>query len=696
MKGLKLGAIASVCLAVCASLAAAGSLSIDKAAWKDGRLEVGGHGATSRTVRILDGVTNNLIGNTAVSKGEFRLRTKVAKVPCLVKVESGSAYVTSTVSGTSGTCGSTSLSTARLSTLKITGPAQVAENSSAQYTALAVYSDGSEKDVTGTARWSENSTFGSVKAGLLTTSEVTGNQTMSLRASYTESRTSRSASLTVEILDSAGGASGSHANRFSSYQGTATCLTCHRDEALEIHASAHYQWKGDSSAVIGSNGELMGKLGGINDFCIYPDINWIGKLTNVRGEQVDGGCARCHTGLGLKPTADSTEEQLLNIDCLICHSSDYRRTVGLVNGQFRFVPDTAAMQVSLLEAAQNITLPSSKACLNCHAFAGGGDNYKRGDLEAAHAQANRSLDVHMASKANGGAGLECLDCHKAEAHRIAGRGSDLRELDSATKVACRNCHATSPHSDENVNRHLARVDCSVCHIPDFARVAATDMDRRWDLPGDLDVAKGLYEPHMEKAFNVVPEYRFFNGKSFFYQFGQPATAHPETGWVLMSGPDGSVQDPGSKIFAFKHHKAAQPVDPVSGRLLPLKIGIFFSTGNVDKAVAEGAAAVGWPYSGHTFADTERYMGIFHEVAPADRALTCDQCHGTNGRMDFAALGYSPKTTRNGKALCASCHEDESGEWKASEFFWKVHEKHVHDKRLDCSNCHSFQAAANQG
>ena len=39
---------------------------------------------------------------------------------------------------------------------------------------------------------------------------------------------------------------GSHAGRFSSFEGTATCLSCHRDEALEMHASVHYQWKGDA------------------------------------------------------------------------------------------------------------------------------------------------------------------------------------------------------------------------------------------------------------------------------------------------------------------------------------------------------------------------------------------------------------------------------------------------------------------
>ncbi|MBP1596443.1 MAG: putative cytochrome c [Acidobacteria bacterium] len=55
-----------------------------------------------------------------------------------------------------------------------------------------------------------------------------------------------------------------------------------------------------------------GKLGSINDFRIYPDINWIGKLVNVDGVTVDGGCSKCHAGLGLKSAAIADRTQLEN------------------------------------------------------------------------------------------------------------------------------------------------------------------------------------------------------------------------------------------------------------------------------------------------------------------------------------------------------------------------------------------------
>ncbi|MCS7183409.1 MAG: hypothetical protein NZ869_09915 [Thermoanaerobaculum sp.] len=33
------------------------------------------------------------------------------------------------------------------------------------------------------------------------------------------------------------------------------------------------------------------------------------------------------------------------------------------------------------------------------------------------------------------------------------------------------------------------------------------------------------------------------------------------------------------------------------------------------------------------------MGIHHEVVPKEEALTCLDCHGANGRVDWCALGY---------------------------------------------------------
>jgi len=210
------------------------------------------------------------------------------------------------------------------------------------------------------------------------------------------------------------------------------------------------------------------------------------------------------------------------------------------------------------------------------------------------------------------------------------------------------------------------------------------MRRDWSLPGEVSPVTGLYEPHMAMQANVTPVYRFFNGKSQFYEFGKPAVPQAN-GRVLMAGPLGGIDDTGAKITAMKRHEGRQPIDPETGVLLPLKIGIFFQTGNLADAVNAGVAGVGWTNHGYQFAETERFMGLYHEVAPKAQALSCSTCHDNN-RLDFAALGYTPMATRNGKPLCSSCH----GSKTAS--FYNLHDKHVRDKRFDCSTCHTFGAA----
>lgn len=436
------------------------------------------------------------------------------------------------------------------------------------------------------------------------------------------------------------------------YQDGSSCAGCHAVEAQEAHASNHYQW--------------AGKLGSINDFCGYPDINFIGKLTNLLGQQVDGGCAVCHAGMGAKPSTAGVE----NVDCLMCHSKDYKRSVQNVNGSLRFVPTAGSVTVRS---------PGREECLRCHIGAGGGPNNKRGDLEPSHIDPpSADFDVHMASASKGGAGLVCIDCHTTQDHKIGGRGADLRIDEGGPMQRCANCHSASPHSSSELNGHAKRVACESCHVPAFARIQSTDMYRDF-REAEVDPLKNLYEPKLTRQANVTPLYAFWNGGINFYNWGESSS----NGQALAS-PKGGINDAGSKLYPFKLHQAMQPHDPVTGQLLPNKAGILFQTGDIDRAIRQAAADIGLVLTqGYDFVETKRYMGIFHEVAPASQALTCDGCHTTN-RVDFAGLGYTPKSTRNGDPLCASCH----GQKNSKGFYW-LHDKHVGDKNIACSECHNF-------
>ena len=460
----------------------------------------------------------------------------------------------------------------------------------------------------------------------------------------------------------------------TAYQGSKTCMPCHPGKAEEVHASAHYQLKGQTPAV--PNLGFAGKFGSINDFCTYPNINWLFQMVNLTGQKVVVGCATCHVGLGVKPIPAQTAAQLENIDCLMCHSDLYKRIGTRVAGGFRYVPDPT---VDIPTVLRNIQMPSRAACLTrCHSGAGGGAGLKQGDIDPAQLNPPRSLDVHMSSL---GAGLHCLDCHTARNHRIAGRGNDIRETDLQVKVDCTNCHGSAPHGSADLNHHT-RVHCTVCHIPTFAKAYPTDVLRDFRIAVPDPVAN-RYEPVRTVRSNVTPTYRFFNGLSYFYKFGDPLVLSP-TGSFVMARPLGNIRDPNAKLHAFKLHRAKMAYDLASLRLIPVKSKVSWETGNMDQAIRAGAAAVGWNVTDYGFATSLRYMSLHHQVAPKEQALLCGSCHGVGAtQINFAALGYTPVTTRNGVPLCASCHSPEVAD------FYEIHREHVQNRGFSCSICHNF-------
>ena len=103
------------------------------------------------------------------------------------------------------------------------------------------------------------------------------------------------------------------------------CIVCHDEEAKEVFESPHYQWAGEVEDIVGRGTIVHGKRYAYNDFCgavFYRDIpiNWIGKVTNEEGKVIATGCSLCHPSYGLVPQKEMNEEQLNNIDCLVCHA----------------------------------------------------------------------------------------------------------------------------------------------------------------------------------------------------------------------------------------------------------------------------------------------------------------------------------------------------------------------------------------
>jgi hypothetical protein len=92
-----------------------------------------------------------------------------------------------------------------LESLSISGPDSVSEGSTASYSATARFIDGTSQPATNSSNWSENSSYASLSgSGLLTTSSVPSNQTVTITARYTFANVTRTAQKTVTIADISG------------------------------------------------------------------------------------------------------------------------------------------------------------------------------------------------------------------------------------------------------------------------------------------------------------------------------------------------------------------------------------------------------------------------------------------------------------------------------------------------------------
>ena len=198
---------------------------------------------------------------------------------------------------------------------------------------------------------------------------------------------------------------------------------------------------------------------------------------------------------------------------------------------------------------------------------------------------------------------------------------------------------STPHEDDDLNRHAVKVDCASCHIPTFAKDDPTDMRRDWSNVAWSE-EKGKYAYSVELESNVVPVYAWHNGQNQVQLPGK-AVARNDQGEVIMAAPVGSRDDPDSKLKPFKLHKGVLPVLDDEQWLVPIGTEEFYAHGDIDRAVREGAEMYyGMDDIEYSWTETSRHMGIYHTVGPKEDALKCRDCHGRKTRLDWQRLGYA--------------------------------------------------------
>jgi hypothetical protein len=513
-----------------------------------------------------------------------------------------------------------------------------------------------------------------------------------------EHTATQSATFTVTTGSTSGGSGGviavpAHQN-ITSYAGPSTCTACHTTAAQDMLGSLHMKWAGPTPDVTNAGGKILGKaIGGINTFCTYAMSS-------------KGACFNCHVRSdGNAPHAPAAAD----VDCLMCHNDTYMRrfvvdpnsglTVTNVLGQTKTYyfglqetdgdyvtePDFTLMPpgVTMVDIARTVHRPTRKSCLRCHAKAGGADWAKRGDMGLNSADPTVDQDFHMSSA---GAKLGCTACHKATAHKLGGRGIDLRETE-APKPVCSSCHGTAPHSSSTTNRHASgRVACQVCHIRTFGKGGATEISRDWTIPvwsPPFCNGQGGFVGEELKQSNVKPEYVWFDGTSYVYSVGDTITPDA-TGVYRMAKANGRIFDGKSKIVPVKRHYSVMPLS--SGKIVPPEIMWMFMTGDFDVAVQKGMQEQGLTGS-YTLVNVDAELLITHGVDPKAKAPTCAQCHVAsngitldgNGMLPFDKLGYHlwPAKVKG----CTLCHGSQSASFES------MHDRHRSLLR-NCNNCHT--------
>ena len=421
---------------------------------------------------------------------------------------------------------------------------------------------------------------------------------------------------------------------------TEACLSCHNKRGEEFMQTHHWTW---TSADTLENGKVehLGKKNVVNNFCV--GINSNEKL-----------CSTCHAGYGWGDKHFDFKNQN-NIDCIICHDNTgtYKKHKGKAG--------VVSPNVDLNKVAQNVGPTTKKNCLNCHGKGGGGNNVKHGDLELVLADeelCTKDVDVHLAKD---GANLTCSQCHTSENHNIKGAGpltnpNDLK--DSEGRVNCTDCHTHKPHKSEQLNQHYEKVACETCHIPTYAKVNQTKVYWDWSTATKLKDGKPYDEWNEDKTeeysskhgtshfgSNLVPEYFWWNGisdKTTLETKIDPADT------VQINRLHGNYMDKNSKIYPFKVMRAKQPYDTKNNTIVqfhtfgPKGSGALWSDFDWGKSIEAGMDYAGQPYSGHfDFVYSESYWPINHMVSQSKDALTCVECHSSNGRLEGLEGFYLP-------------------------------------------------------
>jgi len=291
-------------------------------------------------------------------------------------------------------------------------------------------------------------------------------------------------------------------------------------------------------------------------------------------------------------------------------------------------------------------------------------------------------------------------------HTTTLMANDLPDVE----VSCVDCHDephdSSDEDGRTLNEHLARVACQTCHIPSLH---PDNVTRRDFSETEFEQDPGIHIYHdtlKENAAGRGIAYVWWNGDATFlgnpigdnpngkdlYNFYDARWRWPEFAdfdydqWYEdVMRPIAKAGRP-SKIYPMKRFNGRQHIDlqnigPFGGMFVPYNLPSYYRFGRpgqaarveMDKSMM--GMMYGWMFkfymldkfmsfmavdgwNTHSYVDvragkqveprwlpTDAMLEISHAIR-RDGALTCNDCHGVGGLMDWPALGYTPQEIDN--------------------------------------------------
>jgi hypothetical protein len=272
--------------------------------------------------------------------------------------------------------------------------------------------------------------------------------------------------------------------------------------------------------------------------------------------------------------------------------------------------------------------------------------------------------------------VACENCHTSSPHKSNAAIADY--LNSHTeKIACQTCHIPSLQVDNATFR-----DFSKTIFEERLGIYVYDDSIKETEPG-----KGITYVwwNGDATFLGNPIGDNPNGKNL-YRFYKPTHTWPEfknfdyAGWYEKTMRPIAKAGRPSKLYAIKLFNGKQHIDlqnmgPFGGMFIPYNLPTYYRTGNPDQAAQKEmgksmmAMMYGWMFKFYLMDKFMSFMDVDHwntgsyqdakslkhveprwipqdaslEISHAIKkngALTCDNCHGPNGVLDWKKLGYS--------------------------------------------------------